>query len=299
VAEVLRAKPGVARVVGIESEPSSDWVEGVELVSYEADPRQLVALFQEFGTDTVVHCSVAADRSGAAAEPSGADVIQTLRLGAAIGDAKASIRSWVVASSSDVYPVVSHAPLLYREDGAVAGDEDTPEATLLEAEAYARDVALHALHLNVSLLRLAPVVGPGLHSPFGRLLEQDPLPVPLGFDPPLQLLHVEDAVDALCFAALRELAGIYNVASAGLLRWSDVANELGRRSAPLPPFSIPLLSALSRAVGLPYIPAGLAARLRFGHGVDIAKLASAGFEPRRDQRDCVRTAASPGPDGER
>ena len=292
VAEALRGKPFVKRVVGIEPAPSSEWLDGVELVPLESDPRELVALLQQFGTDTVVHCALADDRSGTAVTPSGANVIQTMRLGAAVGDAKVSVRSWIVASSSDVYPASSHAPLLYREDAATECEDDSRESSLLEAEEYARDVAEHALHLNVCILRLAPIVGPGFRSPFGSLLAQSPLPAPLGFDPPLQLLHVDDAVDALCFAVERELAGVYNVASSGVYRWSEVASELGRRTLPIPPVSSWLLATLLRTLGLPHIPEGLVDRLRFGHAVDTAKLASAGFVPRMDQRACLRTSSA-------
>jgi UDP-glucose 4-epimerase len=287
--------PFVERVVGFESRPSADWIEGVELVPFEDDSRRLEAMLQDFRTDTVVHCGLAADRSGAVAEPSGGDVIQTMRLGAAIGDPKVSVRSWVIASSSDVYPVGSRAPLLNREDAATETDELSISATLSEAEDYARDVAERALHLNVAILRLAPVVGPGLRSPFGRLLDQSPLPTPLGFDPAVQLLHIDDAVDALGFATELELAGIYNVASSGTIRWSEVASALGRGTFPLPPVPVPMLGALMRAVGLPYIPEDLTELLRFGHAVDTAKFSTAGFSPGFDQRGCVSAAAGGNP----
>lgn len=293
VAETLREAPWVARVVGIESDASSEWMDGVQFVANESEPRQLVALFQEFAIDTVIHCAFAADRSGTSSEPSGGDVIQTLRLAAAITDPKTSVRSFVVASSSDVYPVSTHAPLVYPEGAEEVGDDGSVAATLVEAERYARDVAERALHIDVALLRLAPVVGRGFSTPFGRLLAQRPLPVPLGYDPTLQLLHVDDAVKALCFAAERELAGVYNVASDGLLRWSQVPEALDRPAIPLPPVPLGPLGALVRSLGIPWIPDAVASRLRTGHAIDTTKLTAAGCSPTHDQLACLREVAGP------
>ena len=297
VAEVLHDEPWVGRVVGLESVSGSDWLEDVHFVADDKDMRQLVGLFDEFAIDTVIHCAFAADRGGFSAELSGGDVIYMLRLGAAITEPKTPVRSLVVASSSDVYPIETHAPLLYEEDAELVSDDDSLPATLVEAENYAREVAERALHIDVALLRLAPVIGRGWRTPFGRLLGERPLPVPLGYDPTLQLLHVDDAVDALCFAAEKELAGVYNVASEGLLRWSQVPEALECRAVPLPPLELGPLRRVARTLGLPWIPEGLAPRLRLGHAVDTAKLAAAGYAPTHDQLACLREVAGPDPDG--
>lgn len=284
----LRGSEGVEHLVGLESELSSDWIAGAELVPLPSEHRDLVALLAEQPIDTVIHCSMVPDRNGSRAAPSEARVIETMHLGAAVASPECSVRSWVIVSSSDVYPVDSHAPLLHRETHALDGDEEGPAASLRESEDYARDVAARRPHLDVAILRLQQLVGSGVRSPMAALLGEPVLPQVIGFDPPIQMLALEDAVDALVFAARVELAGIYNVASAGLIRMSEIVKSLGRRALPVLPFEAAgILGGMARRLGIPHVPEGLLPTLRFGNGLDTRKLAKAGFEPGYDQDDCL------------
>lgn len=287
----LRDAEGVERVVGIEPTATADRIDGVELVAFEPDHRRLVELLQELGADTVLHCGMVPDRSGASSQPLAANVIDTMRLGAAVGHPEVSVRSFVLASSTAVYPVASHAPLLNREVNATDPDEGSLAASVLEAEDYARDVAERAPHLSVAILRLQAPVGRGVRGPLARALAQPVLPRIPGFDPPVQMLHIDDAVGAMRFAAEVELAGVYNVASEGVLRWSEVAQVIGRPSAPVLPLPLGPFEGIARATGMPHVPAGLGELLRFGHAVDIAKIASAGFKPSYDQVGCLLSIA--------
>lgn len=292
VADRLRANTSVDEVVGVDLAAGSDTAEAIQVGSSRRDHRGLAALITEHEIDTTIHCSLALDRHGATTEPAGGDVIGTMRLCAALSNKELPIRSLVLASSSAVYPVKSYAPLLYREDGPTETDESSPAASLLEAEDYARDVAERSPHLNVAILRLAEIAGLGVHGPVSALLEQRAVPAALGFDPLVQFLHVEDAALALVFAAEIELAGVYNTASAGAIRWGEAARALQRRVAPVLPMEPGPLQPLLRRLGLPHIPNGLLGLLRFGLAMDTAKLAAAGFTPKYDQKACLKALGS-------
>ena len=285
--EHLRGRDGMERIVGIEPATSSDCIDGVELVAFSADHSELVEVLKENQIDTVIHCGLAPDRSGGHAEPQEAQVIDTMRLGAAVGSGNVSVRAWVVASSSAVYPVTSQAPLLHREDGEVDTAEGTLGASVVEAEDYVRDVAVRTPHLNVAILRLQQLVGDGILSPISSLLRQPVLPSVIGFDATLQLLAVEDAVSALAFAGEIELAGVYNVASMGIVRFSEAVRALERRALPVLPLEAGPLAGLARRLGVPHVPEGMLGLLRFGHALDTAKISAAGFDPEYDQDACL------------
>lgn len=243
--------------------------------------------------DTVVHCSLAPDRSGATTEPKSADVVGTMTLCAALSDRALPVRSLVLASSSAVYPVKSYKPLLHREDGATDHEESEISASILEAEQYARELAANSPHLNVAVLRLGELAGPGVTGPLHSLLQRAIVPAPIGFDPAVQLLHVEDAVRALVFAATIELAGSYNVASAGTIRWSEAAEILGKRLVPVLPLEAGPLQPLLNGIGLPHVPNGMLGMLRFGLAMDTSKIEAAGFTPSFDQPRCLQRFPSP------
>lgn len=282
----------VDRVLGVEPSPASGWVNGAEMLSLGGDHREWVETLCDDAIDTVIHCALAPDRDGSHDTPAEARVVETMRLGAAVSHESVPVRSWVIVSSSAVYPVTSHMPLLQREDAEVGVEAAAEAESLLEAEVYARDVAERTPHLNVAILRLQQLCGPGVRGPLSALLSEPTLPVVIGFDPALQLLAIEDAVRALSFAAQLELAGLYNVASSGVVRLSEAARLRARRTWPVLPFEAGPLAPLAGRLGLPHVPTGMLDVLRFGHAVDTAKLAAAGFHPERDQRDCLAELAS-------
>ncbi|MDQ6746832.1 MAG: hypothetical protein M3010_01805, partial [Candidatus Dormibacteraeota bacterium] len=95
------------------------------------------------------------------------------------------------------------------------------------------------------------------------------LPAALGFDPRLQLLHLEDAATAVLRAAEEGMTGVHNVAGTGVVLLSQAAARLGRPLLPvLSPVGEPApLAGLSRLAG--YGLAGQrSALLRHGRVLD-------------------------------
>jgi UDP-glucose 4-epimerase len=137
--------------------------------------------------------------------------------------------------------------------------------------------------VNVAILRLQELIGREVVGPLSTLLARPLVPRVVGFDPAVQFLHADDAVDAIAWAAEVELAGLYNVASEGLLRWSEAIREMGHFGLPVLPWSFSAVEPLLDGLGLPFVPRGLLDVLRFGHAVDTTKLARAGWSAEHDQ----------------
>ncbi|MFO0691722.1 MAG: NAD-dependent epimerase/dehydratase family protein [Myxococcota bacterium] len=277
------AAPSAARA----GSPREDFV--VPLVP---DPRPFGEYLAKEAIDTVVQVDLVADRCGASTRPHDADVIAAMCLGAAIGHPGSRVRSWVVASSSAIYPVGSEAALLRDEHATLPAEPPGLAASIAEAEDYARESAYRMPHLNVAVLRLQQLVGGDASSPLAHLLSSDPVPAPTGFDPAIQLLHVEDAVEAFAHAVRHELAGVYNVASAGLIRFGDALQTLGRASRPVLPIGAEPLEPLLARLGLLFIPAQLAPWLRYGQALDTSKLERTGWRARYDQVACLGAVAA-------
>lgn len=285
--ESLSELPEIERLVGVEPALSSNWSQKIELIAVEPDHRLRLECLRDYEIDTVIQCGLAQDRTGACCKPAAADVIGTMRLGAAIGHPKSPVRSWVVVSSSAVYPVNSTRPLLNRESSKTVADEVVSDTSIVEAEEYASAVARRVPHLNVAILRLQELIGKTVRGSLSAHFDLAVVPAVIGHDPVLQFLHIEDAVAAVCFAARVELAGIYNVASRGVIRFSDFICGINRQTIWLPPIEAGALAPIAESIGLPHIANGLLDRLRFGHAIDTQKLESAGFKPSADQLDCA------------
>lgn len=288
---VTRSEGRGARAPVASDHPSEADLDFVPLVP---DPRPFAAYLKKERIDTVVQCGLAPDRSGDESHAIEADVIAAMCLGAAIAHAGSPVLNWVLASSTAIYPIGSHSPLLQTEGQQRPREDETVAASIEEAEDYARDVAHRLPHLNVAIMRLQHLIGPGVRGPLANLLGHDPAPVLIGFDPAIQLLHLEDAVSALEFAVRDELAGIYNVASSGVIHWNDAVRAAGRSRFPVLPLGVSIFEPLLERLGLPFAPTELLDLLRFGHAVDIRKLERAGWKPRFDQTACLSQATPTG-----
>jgi UDP-glucose 4-epimerase len=142
--------------------------------------------------------------------------------------------------------------------------------------------------VNVAILRLQQIADREVRGPLAALLARRFVPSPIGFAPVIQLLHLDDAASALAFAALAELAGLYNVASAGVIHWDDAVRATGNSSVPVLPLGSWLLEPLLERIGVPHLPRELVELLRFGHAVDTKKLESTGWKPGHDQWAVLR-----------
>lgn len=289
----LRRNVEVDRAVGIEHHPFDDPAmnEDLEFLSWAPDHRPFAKYLLKEEIDTVIDCGLVADRGGDAMQPSGADVISAMYIGAAIADERSCVRSWVLASSSAFYPSQSYMPLLQREDHSVSSAATDRGASIAEAEEYARSLAKRLPHVNVAILRLQELAGRDCRGPLATLLARPLVPWIPGFDSAIQLLHVVDAVSALAWAAVVELAGLYNVSSASMLRWSEAVRATGHRGFPILPISVPPLEPLFERLEIPFVSSSMFDLLRYGQAIDIEKIACAGWSPKMDQLECLETLA--------
>lgn len=256
VADALRADPGVVRVIGADAAAAGG-----------APYAEIIA---DAGVDTVVHL----DQVHAADDPRGrlamheTNVIGTMRLFAACQRAE-TVGRIVVGSSTEVYGASPDDPAVFTERFTA---RERPGGTfargLAGVERYARDLRERRADIAISVLRLAPVLGPGISTPLTRYLEPALVPVLLGHDPRLQFLHADDAVTAICLMAVADHPGVFNVAGHGALTLSQALRRSGRAMLRVPK---PGLRIAARA-GLRRPPRDQLALLHHGRVVDTAAI---------------------------
>lgn len=102
---------------------------------------------------------------------------------------------------------------------------------LLELEEYARTMFTSST-VDVTALRLAPVVGPHIPSPLGRLLRLPFVPFNAVRSPMFSVLHEDDAAQAFILAAQRTIGEPINIIGPGEVSGFSVARS--SRHIPLP-----------------------------------------------------------------
>ena len=183
--------------------------------------------------DTIVHLAIdtGIDRAEHGLRSLNVRGTQTVLTAAAA----AGVRRVVLCTSAMVYgalpenpvPLDEDAPLQAVPDGALISD-------LLEMEQLAVRAPRTHPGLEVTVLRPATVVGPGIDSLLTRHFEAPRLLVVRGSSPRWQFCHVDDLVAAIVLAALGEVTGVVTVGSEGSMGQEEVELVTGMRRIELP-----------------------------------------------------------------
>jgi UDP-glucose 4-epimerase len=108
----------------------------------------------------------------------------------------------------------------------------------------------------------------------------------IGYDPPLQLIHRDDCIEAMVLATKRGPGGAYNIGPPGNEPLSSLLDGAGKLHAPLlPPFGLGLAAFTIRTAGIAFLSPQLLDLLRWGRTLNTAKTArELGFRAARDTR---------------
>src|SRR3954468_20759538 len=206
------------------------------------------------------------------------NVIGTMQLLAACQRSD-TVRRLVVKSTSAVYGASKRDPATFTETtepkaippGGYAKDA-------VEIEGYVRSFSRRRPDIPVTTLRFVNLIGPRIDTSFVRYFSLPVVPVVLGYDARVQLLHEEDAVAVLERAVAHDAPGVVNVAADGVLLLSQAIRRAGRVPLPVPPPAVGTVQRVLAAAGLAAPPEP---PLDFGRVVDTTVLHDGfGFTPR-------------------
>ncbi len=258
----------------------------------QADTRHAVIakLIRELGVDTVCHCAVMTQWPPSARAMHETNVIGTMNVLAACAGERSPVRQVVVKSGSGVYGHVAGAPSILGEHtvhGRISGSASTRD--LNETEQLVQEFAIRNPRVRVTTLRLGDILDPFGRTPLGRYFRMPLIPTVAGYDPRLQLLHTDDAVEALYRAIVAAHAGVFNVGGQGVLLLSQAVAMTGRRSAPvlMPYLGLPNRLAI-RLLGGGDLPDRLLELITWGRVLDTSRLRQEfGWEPAHTTRSVM------------
>ena len=244
MAQALESDPEFEMILGMATRDPSVALERTDFVHADQTYSIVSRIVRATQPDTIVHTFLVTDSTKA---PGRAlheiNVIGTMNLLAAAGQAGSPVRQVVVKSSTLVYGANQTDPAWFSEDAVRAGTPKTRvERSLIEVEELVRDFAEDNPSTVVSLLRFANVLGTDIVTPISTNLSRPLCPSIAGFDPLVQFVEEDDVVRALEHVTRLRIPGIYNVAGAGKLPWSEVAALCGTRLLPLSPVATMLLA---------------------------------------------------------
>ena len=282
LARRLEDDPAFEYVAGLDTRRPSEQLRRTELIHADIRDPKIATLIPATRVDTVVHNQIVR-RSG----PDMSDrtmhdvnVIGSLQLLTAC-EKTPTLRNIVVRGSAGIYGAEPQAPQFLGEEMArlfplrTRFQRDVSEIEKLFAAYSGRQP-----DVVCTMLRYQPAIGPLLDTQVTRYLALPVAPTYLGFDPRLQLVHADDALEALVAAVRRPVRGAVNVASPGTIGLTRMLRVAGRRSLPVVgPLFGPVTDAMRRA-GLPELSPDFVRLLRYGRAVVTGRLErDVGFTP--------------------
>jgi len=281
-ARQLTADPTVERVIGVDVIPPPHDIGRAEFVRADIRNPMIGKIIAQAEVDTVVHMNVIATPTHAGGRTSQKEinVIGTMQLLAACQKAP-SIRRLVVKSSAAVYGSSPRDPAMFTED---MGPKALPRAGFgkdsVEVEGYVRGFSRRRPDVDISMLRFANIIGPGIRTSLTDYFALPVVPVPLGYDARLQFVHEADAVGALLFATTGPSSGITNIAGDGVITVTQAAGLAGRPVLPVPMPAAGLFGLVLKRSGLADFSSDQVQFLAYGRGLDTRRMREVlGFEP--------------------
>jgi UDP-glucose 4-epimerase len=281
IAKRLENDPSIEALIGVDLEDPPVPIDNLEFIRVDIGNPLIARVLQASAVDTVIHTNISSSPGvlGGRSQTKENNVIGTMQLLAAAQRAE-TIQKVIVKSSSAVYGSAPGDPSILREDHSSRSAPTGYGKDCADAETSARDFGRRRPDVDLVILRTQNVVGPTVNTSMTDYLSLPVLPTALGYDPRLQFLHEEDAVDAFVRAMQADCRGIFNVAADGIVYLSQATRLLGRLPAPVLLPAAEALANLMRRFDLVDFPTDQLKLIVFGRVVDTQRAKqSFGFAP--------------------
>jgi len=280
------------RVIGIDRRPFIGRPKDIEHVQVDLRKRKAEEVFRRTPVSAIIHLGIMHDPRMSEEDHHSFNVLGTTRILECA--AQFDIKKVVLLSSANVYGPSPDNSSFLNEDAPLMGASRFPSVRdLVEVDMLGTGFFWRHPRTETVVLRPVHIVGPTIKNAPSNFLRLERPWVMAGFDPMIQLLHVEDAARAMVEALRPGRRGIYNVVGPGEVPLSAALKELGRRPRHLPHLvARPLLSTLFRYRVAEYPPEELD-HIQFLCMVDGGRWASeTGFAPRFTMKDTIRSVVS-------
>ncbi|MFH1807359.1 MAG: NAD-dependent epimerase/dehydratase family protein [Pseudomonadota bacterium] len=288
---ILRGDPRYKHLLGLDvRRPGPGAVEvryeHIDLTEPAADVV-LAGMLEREAIDTVVHLAYLSRPVHQQAWAHELESIGTMYMLNAC--ARARVPHVVALSTTMCYGAHPQNPQLLGEERPLLGAQRSRWVSdKVDAEQQLASHAQNCDGTTVTVLRMAPTLGSSIDNYWTRILRRPVVHTLLGFDPPMQFLHEDDAAHALQLAVEKVPGGAFNIVPDDVLTLGQAVERLHARAVPLP---LPLANAILGALWTAQVnmtPPGFLDYLRYvwlGDGHRAREVL--GFRPGHRSRETI------------
>lgn len=213
VRRLVEGRPAES-VLSIDIAPPPATLRGVSYrkvdLTEPASDQELLDILRDEGISTLLHFAFFTNPRRDATYAHELESIGSLNVFAAA--AAAGVKHVVMRSFTAAYGARGQNPNFLTEDRPTHANPSLAWARdKHEAELHAASFAKRYPKMIVSVLRFAPLFGPEVHTFYTSVFDKRLVPVVMGYNPLIQLLHPEDALDAVDRALASKPRGPVNV----------------------------------------------------------------------------------------
>jgi UDP-glucose 4-epimerase len=276
-------------LIGIDRRPFPERPKDV--VHHEVDlrKRKVEEVFRRQPVEAVIHLGLRHDPRTPFSEAHSFNILGTQRLFELC--VQYGVKKVVVLSSADVYgPAPDNSNFLTEEAPLMAADRYSGVRDLIELDMYAQSFLWKHPEIETVVLRPVHIVGPTIQNAASKYLRLARKVTVLGFDPMIQLIHMEDACRAVAIAPRPGARGVYNVTGPGEVPLSIILRELGRPTFPVPHVVVRSLLEWAFEARITDFPPEQVDHLQYLCAVDGSRATrDLGYAPRYSLKETIRS----------
>ncbi len=277
------------QIIGIDRRPFAEKPKDVTHYQVDVRKRKLGEVFRRHRIEALIHLGVIHDPRIPFSEAHSFNILGSHKLLELC--VQHGVRKVVVLSSANVYgPLPDNSNFLTEETPLMAADRYSDVRDLIELDMHAQSFLWKHPDIETVVLRPVHIVGPTVrNAPSNYLRLERPVTV-LGFDPMIQLVHMDDVCRAMALALKPGVRGVYNVTGPGEVPLSTILHELGRRPLPVPHFLVRGLLRHAFEARLTGFPPEEVDHLQYLCAVDGSRAArDLGYAPLHSLRETIRS----------
>lgn len=277
------------RVIGLDRRPFVGRPKDVEHVQVDLRKKKTDEVFRRNQVKAIIHMGILHDPRMSAEDHHSFNVLGTTRVLECA--AKYGVKKVVVLSSANVYgPSPDNSNFLTEDAPLMAASRFPSVRDLIEVDMLAHGFFWRHPEIETVVARPVHIVGPTIKNAPSNYLRLERPWVMAGFDPMVQLIHMEDVARVLIEALKPGRKGVYNVVGPGEVPLSAVFRELGHQPRSMPHMlARPVLSTLFKYRLASYPPEELD-HIQFLCMVDGSRWAQeTSWRPRFSMRETIRS----------
>ncbi|MBN1946263.1 MAG: SDR family oxidoreductase [Bradymonadales bacterium] len=219
-------------IIGIDRRGSRYLPKNVTVYQMDIRRKACEDIFRKGGIGAVIHLNIVHDLRKDAEEHHSFNVVGTHKL--LDYCAKHNVPKFVLLSSANVYGASPNNNQFLNEEAPLLGASTfSGIRDLIEVDIYTNSFFWRHPEIDTVILRPVNILGHLSNAPSNYLRLKNP-PTILGFDPMMQVIHVEDLIEAIVLSLKPGVRGVFNIAGPGAIALSVLHKQLGRTKIPIP-----------------------------------------------------------------